>query len=162
MPPQCSRIAPQAGAAPASPATRRLAGLFAATLALTALSLTPVYQVLAADTLGPLDALILALVALLFAWTAFSFLSGLAGFLAGRHPCALGLDHHGPPPTLDSRTAVLLPVYNEAPRPVVARLAGDVGIDRRRRGRARTSISTCSATPPTRPCAPRRRRALPT
>ncbi len=108
----------------ASPANRRLGGLIAATLVLTALALTPVYGVLSADTIGPLDVLILVLVALLFAWSAFSFLSAFAGFVVGlvRAPCELGLEASGPLPALRSRTAVLMPVFNETPRPVFARL----------------------------------------
>ena len=66
----------------------------------------------------------MTLVALLFAWTAFSFLSAFAGFLAGRGSaaCELRLAVDGPLPRLSSRNAMLMPVYNEAPRPVFARL----------------------------------------
>ena len=125
MPIQALDGAPGAARAPArSAASARLAGLILATLLLTLMALVPVYRVLSVDTIGPLDVLILALVALLFAWTAFSFLSGLAGFLVGLAgaPCALGIEPDGPPPALVSRTAVLLPIYNETPRPVFARL----------------------------------------
>ena len=125
MPVQALDGAPGAARAPArSPASARLAGLILATLLLTLMALVPVYRVLSVDTIGPLDVLILALVTLLFAWTAFSFLSGLAGFLVGLAgaPCALGLEPASPPPALASRTAVLLPIYNETPRPVFARL----------------------------------------
>jgi membrane glycosyltransferase len=125
MPAQCLRTPPKARkAASPSPAPARLGGLIAATLVLTGVAMVPVYGVLSADTIGPLDVLILMLVAMLFAWSAFSFLSAVAGFIVGlsRAPCALGLDADGPLPTLTQRTAVLLPVYNEAPRPVFARL----------------------------------------
>ncbi|HEX4197096.1 MAG TPA: glucans biosynthesis glucosyltransferase MdoH [Caulobacteraceae bacterium] len=125
MPAQCLRTRPAARrAVKASPAPARLSGLIAATFLLTGLAMMPVYGVLSADTLGPLDVLILVLVAMLFAWSAFSFLSALAGFLVGlgRGPCDLGLEAEGPLPALTRRTAVLLPVYNEAPRPVFARL----------------------------------------
>jgi membrane glycosyltransferase len=125
MPAQCLHSSPPARRATrASPATARLGGLICATVLMTALALTPVYGVLSADTIGPLDLLILMLVALLFAWSAFSFLSALAGFIVGwrRAPCDLGLDGGGPLPRLSSRTAVLAPIYNEAPRPVFARL----------------------------------------
>jgi membrane glycosyltransferase len=125
MPAQCLRTAPAARrVVKASPAPVRLGGLIAATLVLTGLAMTPVYGVLSADTVGPLDVLILGLVAMLFAWSAFSFLSAFAGFLVGlgRAPCDLGLEAEGPLPTLTRRTAVLVPVYNEAPRPVFARL----------------------------------------
>ncbi len=107
-----------------SPAALRLGFLILLTAAMTAVALTPVYRVLAADTLGPLDIVIMVLVAMLFAWTAFSFLSALAGFFIGftRLACGLGLHPDDALPTLNSRTAVLLPVYNEAPRAVFARL----------------------------------------
>jgi len=125
MPAQCLRSLPvEARAARASSANLRLGGLIAATVGLTALALTPVYGVLSADSIGPLDLLILVLVAMLFAWSAFSFLSAFAGFVVGlgRAPCTLGIEASGPLPGLDRRTAVLMPVYNEAPRPVFARL----------------------------------------
>ena len=125
MPAQCLRTPPAVRQAMRpSPAPARLGGLIAATLLLTGLALVPVYGVLSADTIGPLDVLILVLVAMLFAWSAFSFLSAFAGFLVGqsRAPCELGLDSGGPLPAPTRRTAVLLPVYNEAPRPVFARL----------------------------------------
>ena len=125
MPAQCLRSSPVAARpARASSANLRLGGLIAVTVGLTGLALTPVYGVLSADTLGPLDLLILVLVAMLFAWSAFSFLSAFAGFVVGlgRAPCTLGIETSGPLPGLDRRTAVLMPVFNEAPRPVFARL----------------------------------------
>jgi membrane glycosyltransferase len=125
MPAQCLRTPPQTvRPTKASLANFRLGGLIAATVGLTGLALTPVYGVLSADTIGPLDLLILVLVAMLFAWSAFSFLSAFAGFVVGlgRAPCNLGIETSGPLPDLSRRTAVLMPVYNEAPRPVFARL----------------------------------------
>ena len=84
MPAQCLRSPPKAArSARSSPGGRRLSSLIAATALMTGLALTPVYRVLGADTIGPLDLLILLLVGLLFAWSAFSFLSALAGFLVG-------------------------------------------------------------------------------
>jgi membrane glycosyltransferase len=107
-----------------SPAAVRLSGLIAATIVITALALAPVCRLLAADTLGPIDLVIILLVALLFAWSAFAFLSALAGFVAGRgHTvCELGIAADGPLPGVSSRNAMLLPVYNEAVLPVFARL----------------------------------------
>jgi len=107
-----------------SPAALRLGGMIALTAAMTGVAIVPVYRVLAADTLGPLDYVILVLVSMLFAWTAFSFLSALAGFFIGftSLACGLGLDSDDPLPNLNSRTAVLLPVYNESPRAIFARL----------------------------------------
>ena len=106
----------------AAPSYRAL-GLVGVSLALTGLALSVFYGVLAADTLSGLDVVILAVFAPLFAWTAFSFASAAAGLWAtarGRDP--LGIDPHGPLPVLASRTAILAPVYNEAPGPLCARL----------------------------------------
>jgi membrane glycosyltransferase len=125
MPAQSLRE-PADGRIPAAPSrgALRLSGLIAATLSMTVLALTPVCRVLAQDTIGPLDVVIIALVAMLFAWTAFSFLSAVAGFLAGLgdRRSDLGLAHEGSPPTLACRSAVLMPIYNEAPRDVFARV----------------------------------------
>jgi membrane glycosyltransferase len=64
---------------------------------------------------------------LLFAWAAISFWSGVFGFLLGvlrLHP--VSLRRHGPAdgpvPELSERTAILMPVYNEEPAEVFARL----------------------------------------
>jgi membrane glycosyltransferase len=101
----------------------RAMGLIGASLAMTALAVFALYGVLAADTIGPLDVLILAVFAPLFAWTAFSFASAAAGLWASaRGHDALGIDASGPLPLLSSRTAILAPVYNEEPRPLCARL----------------------------------------
>ncbi|UYN93992.1 MAG: glucans biosynthesis glucosyltransferase MdoH [Enhydrobacter sp.] len=66
--------------------------------------------------------------ALVFAWIALSFWTGVLGFVLGAlrlHP--LSLRRAGPtegaPPLLRQRTAVLIPVYNEAPAEVFARIA---------------------------------------
>ena len=124
MPDQCLRTAPDAALRPASDASLRLGGLILATAILTGAALIPVYQLLARDDIGPLDPVILATVGLLFAWSAFSFLSALAGFFAAAPSRASlpELDDGAPLPWLSSRTAVLLPIYNEAPQPVFSRL----------------------------------------
>jgi len=64
---------------------------------------------------------------LLFAWAAISFWSGVFGFLLGvlrLHP--VSLRRRGPAdsplPRLGERTAILMPVYNEEPAEVFARL----------------------------------------
>jgi membrane glycosyltransferase len=105
------------------PSTRshRASTLIAGTLAVTALAVFALYDVFRIDTVGPLDIVVLALFAPLFAWTAFSFASALAGLWAGRDD-SLGLDTDRPPPKLASRTAILSPIYNEAPGALFARL----------------------------------------
>ena len=54
---------------------------------------------------------------------AFSFLSALAGFVVMLTGARVGLDidETGPPPALATRTAMLLPTYNEDPHAVTAR-----------------------------------------
>ena len=61
---------------------------------------------------------------LLFAWIAFSFMSAIAGFLVllFRRKDELGIDASAPLPAIESRTAMLLPTYNEDPYRVLARL----------------------------------------
>ena len=56
--------------------------MIVATLALTGPATFALYQALGADSLGILDVLVLLTFAPLFAWTAFSFVSALAGLLA--------------------------------------------------------------------------------
>jgi membrane glycosyltransferase len=66
----------------------------------------------------------LALFLALFAWIAVSFTSGLAGFcslLAGGG-CRLGTGPDTPLPHLSSRTALLMPTYNEEPARIIAGL----------------------------------------
>ena len=66
----------------------------------------------------------LALFLALFAWIALSFTSALAGFcslLAGGG-CRLGTGPDAPLPQLASRTALLMPTYNEQPARVMAGL----------------------------------------
>ena len=72
----------------------------------------------------PLAIFILALFLALFAWIALSFTSGLAGFcsmLAGGG-CRLGTGPDTPLPRLASKTALLMPTYNEQPVRVMAGL----------------------------------------
>jgi len=106
-----------------TPAARRALGLIAATLAITSLAVYALWDVLQLDTLGPLDVLILLVFAPLFAWTAFSFASALAGLWAtARGADPLEQDLALPGVGLDSRTAILFPIYNEAPGDLFARV----------------------------------------
>ena len=71
-----------------------------------------------------LEACLLGLFVLLFAWIAMSFASAVAGFIwvifnRGRK---LGIDPDAPLPALHSRTALLMPTYNEDPRRLLAGL----------------------------------------
>jgi membrane glycosyltransferase len=122
MPIQSLASLPEGGGAARAPGWRALV-LVAASLVLTALATFAFYRVLAADTLSFLDVVILVVFAPLFAWTAFSFAGAAAGLWAmARRWDPLDIDPRSPPPSLSSRTAILAPVYNEAPAATCARL----------------------------------------
>ncbi|USQ95557.1 glucans biosynthesis glucosyltransferase MdoH [Caulobacter sp. RL271] len=101
--------------------TRRRAWLLAFTIVLSLAASVAMTRAFAADRFTVLELVALPLFASLFAWTAFSCASAAVGFLAlwRESPPREG----GPLPTVSSRNAVLMPVYNEAPGPVFARLA---------------------------------------
>ncbi|MCD7098350.1 glucans biosynthesis glucosyltransferase MdoH [Stenotrophomonas sp. MMGLT7] len=108
---------------PAGMLLRRLY-LFGGTLAMTATAAWLMWNVLQAGGTSVLEACLLVLFVMLFGWIALSFLSSLAGFLtvlfgAGRK---LGIDPAAPLPVLHSRTALLMPTYNEDPRRMMAGL----------------------------------------
>ena len=94
------------------------------TAILTAAGCYEMYRVLQVGGVTVLESIILALFVLLFAWIAFSFMSALAGFfvLLTRKKDELGIDPRAPLPVIHSRTAMLLPTYNEDPHRVLARL----------------------------------------
>jgi membrane glycosyltransferase len=94
------------------------------TAILTAAGCYEMYRVLQVGGVTVLESIILALFVLLFAWIAFSFMSALAGFfvLLTRKKDELGIDPRAPLPAIHSRTAMLLPTYNEDPYRVLARL----------------------------------------
>jgi membrane glycosyltransferase len=87
---------------------------------------------LLATALGPqvpvgLAIALLAVFALGFGWIALSFWAGLIGFMlktGGLHPLSLRRRGagDGAVPTLGSRTSILVPIYNESPDEVFARL----------------------------------------
>src|SRR6202163_1096573 len=114
---------PNQNAALDSVALRR-AGIFAGTAALTAAGCYEMYEVLQVGGVTALEWMVLFLFVPLFAWIAFSFMSGLAGLgvLLFRAKDTLGIDPGAPPPPIDSRNAMLLPTYNEDPYRIMARL----------------------------------------
>jgi membrane glycosyltransferase len=84
-------------------------------------------SVLGTRGLNPAEAVFLAIFVLAFAWIAMSFWSGFFGFVLGvlrRHPITLhrGGPADGPIPELRERTAILMPIYNEDPADVFARV----------------------------------------
>jgi len=107
-----------------APMRARRAFILAGTAILTAGGCYEMYRVLQVGGVTVLESIILALFVLLFAWIAFSFMSALAGFavLLFRKKDELGIDPATPLPAIRSRTAMLLPTYNEDPYRVLARL----------------------------------------
>lgn len=98
--------------------------IFAGTALLTAAGGYQMYGVVKVGGVSVLEAMLLALFLVLLAWIAFSFMSAVAGFLVllTRRQGGLAIDRDGPLPALSSRTAMLLPTYNEDPHHVMARL----------------------------------------
>lgn len=71
-----------------------------------------------------LEVMLLLLFIALFAWIAQAFVSAVAGFalLLSRRRARLGVSAHGPLPMLTTRTALLMPTYNEDPERLMAGL----------------------------------------
>jgi membrane glycosyltransferase len=102
----------------------RRAFVFGSTILLSAFGAYQMYLVLAVGGLTTLEAVILVLFVILFAWIALSFSSTLGGVLAlvTRQIKPLDLDPDTPLPAIATRSALLLPTYNEAPERVMSRL----------------------------------------
>ena len=127
MPVQSLRAAPGRSERPASSPAGigwRRAFLFGVAVLLTVAAAHEMYLVLAVNGLTALGALVLAMFVALFAWIALSFASALGGFVSllrggdGR----LGIVPGATLPKLCSRTALLMPTYNEQPARVAAGL----------------------------------------
>jgi membrane glycosyltransferase len=104
-------------------ALRRLF-VFVGTALLTAAGGYEMYDVLKVGGVTVLEGILLAFFLLLLAWIAFSFMSAVAGccVLLTRRQSGLPIDSNGPLPDISSRTAMLLPTYNEDPHYLMARL----------------------------------------
>lgn len=129
MPPQALRGAQRDRSVRPHPARPRGLGLrrllvFGATIAGTAAAGFEMYKVFEVGGLTVLEAIVLALFIVLFAWIALSFVSACAGFVLELLGPArtLGIDAAAPRPPIASDNALLLPTYNEDPRRVMARL----------------------------------------
>ena len=98
--------------------------IFVGTALLTLAGGYGMYDVVKVGGVTSLEALLLGLFLVLLAWVAFSFMSALAGFfvLLTRRQPSLPIVTTGPLPHVTSRTAMLLPTYNEDPHHVMARL----------------------------------------
>jgi membrane glycosyltransferase len=127
MPVRSLRVAPAVASRP--PSSPRAIGLrrllvIGGAVALTAAGGWQMKLVVAANGLTPLAVVLLALFLALFAWIALSFTSAIAGFVSllaggGRR---LGIASGEPPPAPTTRTALLMPCYNENPARVMAGL----------------------------------------
>ena len=91
------------------------------------LTLVAAYQIwwlLRGDGTDVLESVLLLLFVALFAWIVQAFVGAVAGFvliLSGRRP-RLGLSPKAPLPLLSTRTALLMPTYNEDPQRLMAGL----------------------------------------
>jgi membrane glycosyltransferase len=94
------------------------------TAALTGAGGYEMYRVLQVGGVTVLEGMVLALFLVLLAWVAFSFASAVAGFvvLLNPRPDEVALASGAELPAIASRTAMLLPTYNEDPHRLTARL----------------------------------------
>lgn len=109
--------------APRGMALRRLYVIGGAAL-LTLVAAYHILRVLYVGGLNILEGALLGLFLFLFAWIALAFTSSLAGFvlILSRRRWRLGLKQGGELPSLDERTALLAPTYNEDPERLMAGL----------------------------------------
>src|SRR6476659_2673672 len=94
-------------------------------IALTALAAYQMYLVLTVNGTTLLQAIVLGLYVVLFAWIAFSFMTVTIGFFAYVFRDGGSLKIHPeeePLPEITTRCALLVPTYNEAPRQLFARV----------------------------------------
>ena len=90
--------------------------------AITAFAAYQMVLVLGVRGLTALQVLIMLLFVTLFAWIALAMTSALCGFVSLVAGGGRRLDPGGPLPSLGTRTALLMPTYNEAPGRVMAAL----------------------------------------
>jgi membrane glycosyltransferase len=99
--------------------------VFAATLAVTAAGSYEMYRVLNVNGMTALQVVLLLVFIMTFAWIALPFVSGFAGLIAlwrKRPASGLSIPPLQLPPLLTTRTALLMPTYNEAPQRIFAGL----------------------------------------
>ncbi|MDR3495186.1 MAG: glucans biosynthesis glucosyltransferase MdoH [Ancalomicrobiaceae bacterium] len=84
--------------------------VFGGALVLSLFGINEMVRVVQAGGIVGLKWPLLILFAITYSWIAFSAMSGIAGFVAGFLP-----EHRPEPRPLKSRTALVMPVYNESP-----------------------------------------------
>jgi membrane glycosyltransferase len=121
---QLQAFRPQSDTRGRSSLALRRASIFVGTITMTIGGCYEMYQVVEIGGVTVLEWVVLGLFVLLFAWISFSFMSALAGFVVSlfRAEDPLGIDPLAPLPSIGSRNAMLLPIYNEDPQRVMARL----------------------------------------
>ncbi|QDH17108.1 glucans biosynthesis glucosyltransferase MdoH [Swingsia samuiensis] len=111
---------------PTTPSTLWLRRLFVfgSALLLTVFGVYRINKVFNSLGVSTLGVIILILFAILAFWIALSFTSSIGGFfsLLFRGGLGLGVHRSGPLPQLKTKTAVLMPTYNEDPERVLAGL----------------------------------------
>lgn len=114
---------PRQRTAPRLMALRRFY-IFGGTAAMTVSATMMMWKVLAMEGISVLEACLLVLFVALFAWIALSFAGAVAGFLTAvfDRGYKLGIDPDQPLPVVHTRTALLMPTYNEDPRRLLAGL----------------------------------------
>ncbi|MGB9365273.1 MAG: glucans biosynthesis glucosyltransferase MdoH [Xanthobacteraceae bacterium] len=125
MPVQSLREGARAGRLPIASGAiaARRAFVFGVAFLLSVIAAYEMYQVLAVGGLTTLEAVILVLFVILFAWIAFSFASLLGGVIARLTGRIAALDiPSGALPSIATRTALLFPTYNEEPHRLLARV----------------------------------------
>jgi membrane glycosyltransferase len=109
---------------PPHPSTRfRRCLIVLATFVITAAASSEMYNVMNVRGLTTLQVALLVAFTLNFVWIALPFVSGVAGFavlLRGRSANGLVIPPSQPTPMLTTRTALLMPIYNEEPHRIFA------------------------------------------
>jgi membrane glycosyltransferase len=95
--------------------------VFGTSLLLAALAVNEMHHVLAVNGLSAVEIVILVLFAINITWITFPFVMSFVGFATGnRRPSTVNRPQHAAP--LRSRTALLMPTYNEDPARVASSL----------------------------------------
>jgi len=133
MPRQELNAAPEPAAPATPPMLRRRLTIILGAIAIAVLVGGLMLAVLSLDGLTWMEGLMVALSALLAAWVGLGFMTASAGF-------ALSFRHAADPPLaarqdVDTRTAILLPTYNEDPGLIFSAVQA-IGEDLRREGSA--------------------------